>query len=161
VPLIMALVRRATLHRLQGRLVAAADDLKHAQAAAERLGRPQELADVHLGLSRLCAAQGDRPGAEEHAVSALDLATAHGFGLYQARARVALAYATRERDAARAVAALDEAIAALRAGEARPDLSEALALQATLLPPGPAARRAHGEAEMLRRRLGIVVNHFL
>jgi DNA-binding SARP family transcriptional activator len=161
VPLIMALVRRATLHRLQGRLVAAADDLKHAQAAAERLGRPQELADVHLGLSRLCAVQGDRPGAEEHAAGALALATAHGFGLYQARARVALAYATRDRDSAHALAALDEAIAALRAGEARPDLSEALALQATLLPPGPAARRAHGEAEMLRRRLGIVVNHFL
>ena len=116
---------------------------------------------MHLGLSRLCAAQGDRPGTEEHAASALALATDHGFGLYQARARVALAYALRDRDAARARAGLGEAIAALRADEARPDLSEALALEATLLPPGPKARRAYGEAEMLRRRLGIVVKQYL
>jgi tetratricopeptide (TPR) repeat protein len=161
VPLIMALWRRAALHRVQGRLEAAVDDLEHARTAAERVGRPEELVDVHLGLSRLCAARRDSTDAQDHAETALALATAHGFRLDQARARVALAHALRERDSARALAELDEAITALRAGEARPDLSEALALEAMLLPPGTRARRSYGEAELLQRRLGIVVKHFL
>jgi hypothetical protein len=74
---------------------------------------------------------------------------------------VALAYALSDRDSARALAELDDAIAALRAGEARPDLSEALALEAMLLSPGTRARRAYGEAELPRRRLGNIVKEYL
>ena len=42
------------------------------------------------------------------------------------------------------------------------ELEEAIAaLEAMLLPPGTRARRAYGEAELLRRRLGIVVAQLL
>ena len=156
VPLIMALVRRAALHRTLGDLDAAANDLQRAQFAAERLGRPQESADVHLGASRLFALRGDAQRAEEHARAALTRATTHGFGLYQGRARVALAGALAESDRDAALVILDEAIATLRACDARPDLATALTLYAEIAPIGPEARRVHAEALALRRRLGIL-----
>jgi tetratricopeptide (TPR) repeat protein len=156
VPLIMALAGRAALHRTQGRFDAAADDLEHAWAAAERLERAEELAEVGLELSRLCAARGDDGAAEEHARRALATAGAHGFGLHCARANIALARALRKRDPAAARAVLDEAIAAVRASGALADLAEALLLQAALLGKGQDAARARSEGEALRRRLGIV-----
>lgn len=156
-PLGMALVHRAALFRVQGDLVAAELDLARSRDIAERLNRPQELADVHLGLSRLCGARRDAEGAARHARAALEIATAHHFGLYRGRAGVALAGALRDADRDVALATLEDAVATLRSCEARPDLAEALGLLAALLPPGPAARHAYGEAAALRRRLGIVM----
>lgn len=158
VPLIMGLVRRAALWRDQGDLDAAAQDLERAHAAAERLGRPQESADVCLGLSQLSALRGDDARAEEQARTALTLATTFGFDLYRARAQAALARALKDSAPATALNALEDAIAVMRACDAQPDLAGALSLQSTLLPSMADAKAARSEAETLRRRLGVVVS---
>lgn len=157
VPLIMALIGRAALHRVRGRFDAAAADLDRAQGSAERLERPEELAEVYLELSRLYTARGETAKAEEHARAALVVADEHGFGLHRARAGIALAQALKLRDPAAAHSTLDDALAALRAYGVQADLAEALMLQAALLEKGPAATRARAEGEALRRRLGIVI----
>lgn len=159
VPLIMALVRRAALNRGRGQLDTAAADLERAHATAEHVARPQELADVYLGLSALCAARGDDVEAARHARAALELAVAHGFTLYRGRAGVALAHALARGEPRSALATLDDAIAVLRACDARPELAVALTLRATLSPDGAGGRAARAEAESLRQRLGIQEDH--